>query len=198
MPCNGDLELILALFWALEGHLGSFLGRFGPRLQNGLLATRCAPGGPKFPQLHFCDFACSQLGSPGASLEGSGCLLGPFVGHLWSIWGPFGDVFGPWQGHLEAFWGLLGFCLKPFSAVLGAACRLLENSNDSWMTWGWAGVPSIPIIPFVSLSFSESKGAPKEQYSIDSTSSQRWPVTSMVLREPVEHASKTRLGFAEF
>ena len=92
------------------------------------------------PQLHSRDFACSQLGSPGASLEGSWGLLGPFLGHLWGIWGPFGDVFGPWQGHLEAFWGLLGLCLRPLSAVPGAACRLLENSNESGMTWGWGGV----------------------------------------------------------
>ena len=37
MPCNSDLELILALFWALEGHLGSVLGGFGPHFgpQNG-------------------------------------------------------------------------------------------------------------------------------------------------------------------
>ena len=54
-------------------------------------------------------------------------------------WNPFGDVFGPWQGHLEAFWGLLGLCLRPLSAVLGAACRLLENSNESGMIWGWGG-----------------------------------------------------------
>ena len=58
------------------------------------------------PPLHLLDFACSQLGSPGASLEGSWGLLGRFMGHVWGIWGPFGDVFGPWRGHLEAFWGL--------------------------------------------------------------------------------------------
>ena len=91
------------------------------------------------PQLHSCDFACSQLGSPGASLEGSWGLLGFFLGHVWGIWGPFGDVFGPCEGHLEAFWGLLRLCLMQLSAVLGAACRLLENSNESGMTWAWGG-----------------------------------------------------------
>ena len=91
------------------------------------------------PQLHSCDFACSQLGSPGAYLEGSWGLLGLFLGHVRGIWGPFGDVFGPWRGHLEVFWGLLGLYLWPFSAVLAAACRLVENSNESGMTWGWGG-----------------------------------------------------------
>ena len=92
------------------------------------------------PQLHLCDFACSQLGSPGASLEGSWGLLKLLLGHLWGICGQFGDVFGPWQGHLEALWGLLRLYLTLLSAVLGAACRLLENSNESGITWGWGGV----------------------------------------------------------
>ena len=87
------------------------------------------------PQLHLSDFACSQLGSPGASLDGSWGLLGPFLGLVWGIRGPFEDVFGPWQGHLEAFWVLLGPCLLLVSSVLGAACRLLENSNESGMTY---------------------------------------------------------------
>ena len=87
------------------------------------------------PQLHSCDFACSQLGSPGASLEGSWGLLGLFLGHVRGIWGPFGDVFRSGQAHLEAFWGLLELCLKPSSAVLSAACKLLENSTHSGMTF---------------------------------------------------------------
>ena len=53
------------------------------------------------PKLHLCDFACSQLGSPGASLEGSWGFAERFLGHVWGIWGVFGDVIVPLQGHLE-------------------------------------------------------------------------------------------------
>ena len=77
------------------------------------------------PHLHLCDFACSQLGSPGASLEGSWGLLGLFLGHVRGILGPFGDVTGSLQGLLECFRGLQRLCLWPCSAVLGEACRLL-------------------------------------------------------------------------
>lgn len=82
--------------------------------QNGLLATTCASRGPNMLQLHLCDFACSQLGSPGASLESSWGLLGRFLVHVWGIWGPSGDVFWPLQGH---FWGLLRLCLWPFNST---------------------------------------------------------------------------------
>ena len=66
----------------------------------------------------------------------SRAFSGPSLGHLGSIWGRLWAM----TGHLEAFWGLLGLSLRPLSAVPGAACRLLENSNESGMTWGWGGV----------------------------------------------------------
>ena len=46
-------------------------------------------------EVHLRDFACSQLGSLGASSEGSWGLPGRFMGHLWGICGSVGDVFGP-------------------------------------------------------------------------------------------------------
>ena len=64
------------------------------------------------PQLHSCDFACSQLGSPGASLEGSWGLLGPFLGHLGSIW-----------ERLWAMAGALGGFLGSARALLEGLCR---------------------------------------------------------------------------
>ena len=89
------------------------------------------------PQLNLWDFACSQLGSPGASLEGSWGLLG----HPGSIWGRLWAMTG-------ALGGFLGSARALFEAIIGCprcslqASRKLERIwDDLGLGWGgWGGV----------------------------------------------------------
>ena len=93
------------------------------------------------PQLHSCDFTCSQLGSPGASLEGSWGLLEFFLGHLGSIWERLWAMAG-------ALGGFLGSARALFEAIIGCprcslqALRELERIwDDLGLGWGgWGGV----------------------------------------------------------
>ena len=109
------------------------------------------------PQLHSCDFACSQLGSPRASLEGSWGLLGPFLGHLWGIWGPFEDVVA------GALGGFLGSAKAFFVAIIGCPrCSLQAlRELDSF----WRELQDLPILKAIRATSQQVRRYRKKNYS---------------------------------
>ena len=101
------------------------------------------------PQLHSCDFACSQLGSPGASLEGSWGLLGPFLGHLGSIWERLWAMAG-------ALGGFLGSARALFEAIIGCPRCSLQALRE--LDPFWHELQDLPILKVIRATSQQVNG----------------------------------------